>query len=232
MKLSVVIPIYDEKETIRKLISAVLAVDLGSIEKEIILVDDCSTDGTREILKQLEKEKKYKIFYQTGNTGKGAAVRKGFEMSTGDFVIIQDADLEYNPGEYLLLLKPLLESRADVVYGSRFIGAAPHRVLFFWHYAGNRFLTALSNMFTNLNLSDMETCYKVFSREAVKRILPDLKSNRFEIEVELTARAARQKLRIYEVGISYSGRTYEEGKKINWKDGFAAFWFIIKFNLL
>src|SRR3989338_6425073 len=196
MKLSVSIPVYNEKETIQKLIFAVLAVDLGSLDKEIILVDDCSTDGTREILKQLEKEKKYKIFYQPKNFGKGAAVRKGFEMSTGDFVIIQDADLEYNPGEYLLLLKPLLESRADVVYGSRFIGAAPHRVLFFWHYAGNRFLTALSNMFTNLNLSDMETCYKVFSREAVKRILPDLKSNRCEIEVLLTARAARQKAQI------------------------------------
>ena len=231
MKLSVAIPVYNEKETIQKLIFAVLAVDLGSLEKEIILVDDCSTDGTREILNELGRSGKYKIFYQPKNFGKGAAVRKGFEMSTGDFVIIQDADLEYNPGEYLLLLKPLLESRADVVYGSRFIGAAPHRVLFFWHYVGNRFLTILSNMFTNLNLSDMETGYKVFNREAIKRILPDLKSNRFGIEVELTARAARQKLRIYEVGISYSGRTYEEGKKINWKDGFAALWFIIKFNL-
>lgn len=228
MVLSIVIPVYNEKSTIRKLISAVESADIGLIGKEIIIVDDCSQDGTKEILKSLEK---YKIFYQLKNQGKGSAVRKGFEISTGDFVIIQDADLEYDPSEYAVLLKPLIDGKADVVYGSRFMGAAPHRVLFFWHYVGNRALTAFSNMFTNLNLSDMETCYKVFSRDIINKILPRLKSNRFGIEVELTARAAKEGARIYEVGISYSGRTYDEGKKINWKDGLAAFWFIIRYNI-
>lgn len=231
MVLSIVIPVYNEKNTIRKLISAVESAEIGQISKEIIIVDDCSNDGTKEILKSLEKDGKYKIFYQLKNQGKGAAVHRGFEISTGDFVIIQDADLEYDPSEYAALLKPLIEGRADVVYGSRFIGPAPHRVLFFWHYVGNRVLTAFSNMFTNLNLSDMETCYKVFSRDILNKILPRLKSNRFGIEAELTARAAKERARIYEVGISYSGRTYEEGKKINWRDGFAAFWFIIRYNI-
>lgn len=231
MVLSIVIPVYNEKNTIGKLISAVESADIGRIGKEIIIVDDCSNDGTKEILKSLEKDGKYKIFYQLQNQGKGAAVRMGFEISTGDFVIIQDADLEYYPSEYVVLLRPLIDGKADVVYGSRFMGAAPHRVLFFWHYVGNRMLTAFSNMLTNLNLSDMETCYKVFSRDILNKILPRLKSNRFGIEVELTARAAKESARIYEVGISYSGRTYDEGKKINWKDGIAAIWFVIKYNI-
>lgn len=231
MVLSIVIPVYNEKNTIGKLISAVESADIGRIGKEIIIVDDCSNDGTKEILKSSEKDGKYKIFYQLQNQGKGAAVRMGFEISTGDFVIIQDADLEYDPSEYVVLLRPLIDGKADVVYGSRFMGAAPHRVLFFWHYVGNRMLTAFSNMLTNLNLSDMETCYKVFSRDILNKILPRLKSNRFGIEVELTARAAKESARIYEVGISYSGRTYDEGKKINWKDGIAAIWFVIKYNI-
>ena len=230
MLLSVVIPAYNEKETIRKIISKVEAADIGSVGKEIIVVDDFSADGTREILRSFPQNK-YKIHYQPENKGKGAALRKGFEMSAGDFIIVQDADLEYDPSEYGLLLGPLTEGKADVVYGSRFMGAAPHRVLFFWHYVGNRLLTTFSNMLTNLNLSDVETCYKVFNRDALNKILPLLRSNRFGIEVELTARIAAAKLRIYEVGISYSGRTYEEGKKINWKDGIAAIWFIIRYNI-
>jgi len=230
MLLSVVIPAYNEKETIRKIISKVEAADIGSVGKEIIVVDDFSADGTREILRSFPQNK-YKIHYHPENKGKGAALRKGFEMSAGDFIIVQDADLEYDPSEYGLLLGPLTEGKADVVYGSRFIGAAPHRVLFFWHYVGNRLITAFSNMLTNLNLSDVETCYKVFNRDALNKILPLLRSNRFGIEVELTARIAAAKLRIYEVGISYSGRTYEEGKKINWKDGIAAIWFIIRYNI-
>lgn len=231
MRLSVVIPVYNEKDTIRKIISEVEASDTGVLEKEIIIIDDSSNDGTREVLSALAKNK-YRIFFQTKNQGKGAAVRKGFQMCTGDFILIQDADLEYDPSEYGALLKPLMDGKADVVFGSRFMGAAPHRVLFFWHYVGNRVLTAFSNMLTNLNLSDMETCYKAFSRKALDKILPKLKSDRFGIEVELTARAAKENFRIYEVGISYSGRTYEAGKKINWKDGLAAIWFIIRFNIL
>lgn len=232
MTLSIIIPAYNEKNTIPALLKAVEESRLDGIGKEIIIVDDCSTDGTSALLKSLEKEKRYRIFYQDKNRGKGAALRKGLKEATGDFVITQDADLEYDPGEYPLLIKPLAEGRADAVYGSRFMGAAPHRVLFFWHYVGNRLLTMLSNMFTNLNLSDMETGYKAFTKEAVKKILPNLKSDRFGIEVELTAQSAKRNLRIYEVGISYSGRTYEEGKKINWKDGLAAIWYIIKYNLI
>ncbi len=230
MTLSINVPAYNEKNTIKEILSTILRVDALGLDKEIIVVDDFSSDGTREILKELEKLNKYKIFYHDRNIGKGAALRESFARATGDFVIVQDADLEYDPSEYGLVLQPLLDGKADVVYGSRFMGAAPHRVLFFWHYVGNRFLTALSNMFTNLNLSDMETGYKAFTKEAIKKILPNLKSNRFGIEVELTANAAKFNLRVYEVGISYSGRTYEEGKKINWKDGAAAIWFIIKYN--
>lgn len=230
-RLSIVIPVYNEYTTLLALLEAVNAVDLGShVEKEIILVDDYSTDGTRDILLSLDRGV-YQIHFHAKNKGKGAALRTGFEHATGDVIIIQDADLEYDPKEYPILLEPLLDGRADVVYGSRFMGNRPHRVLFFWHYVGNKFLTILSNMFTNINLTDMETCYKAFTREALRRILPQLTSDRFTIEPEITARVAQQRLRIYEVGISYSGRTYAEGKKIGWKDGFSALWAIIKFNI-
>lgn len=229
MKLSIVIPVYNEAKTIHVLLRAVEAVEVFGLEKEILIIDDFSTDGTRNVLKGLEN--KHKIFYQEKNQGKGAALRRGFAEATGDFIIVQDADLEYDPQEYPVLLQPLMQNKADVVYGSRFIGDQPHRVLFFWHYVGNRLLTLLSDMFTGLNLTDMETCYKAFSKEALQKILPTLKSNRFTIEPEITARVAQKKLRIYEVGISYSGRTYTEGKKIGWKDGFSALWAIIKFNL-
>lgn len=228
-KLSIVIPIYNEKNTILEILNKVEKADVGKLEKEIIIIDDCSTDGTRDILKKLGK--KHKVFYQKQNQGKGAVLRVGFKHATGDIIIIQDSDLEYNPDEYSRLLEPIIDGKADVVYGSRFTGIGPHRVLFYWHHLGNQFLTMLSNMFTNLTLTDMETCYKVFRKEVIKDILPKLKSNRFNFEPEVTARIAKRKYRIYEVGISYSGRTYKEGKKINWKDGVKAFFAIIYFNL-
>lgn len=229
MKLSVVIPVYNERNTIREILSRVEAADIGNLEREIIVVDDGSKDGTREILK--EYEKKYQIIYQPVNRGKGAALRTGFLATHGDIVVIQDADLEYNPSEYRCLIKPILDGNADVVYGSRFVGSEPHRVLYYWHALGNRILTTLSNIFTNLSLTDMETCYKAFTGNIIREIAPCLKSNRFGFEPEITARIAKRNLRIYEVGISYRGRTYKEGKKINWKDGVKAIVAIIYFNL-
>ena len=226
MMLSVVIPVYNEEATVLQLVRKVQEVDL---EKEIILVDDYSTDGTREILRELEKEDGIRVFYHSFNQGKGAALRTGFQQVRGEITIIQDADMEYDPQEYHKLIRPILDGKADVVYGSRFIGET-HRVHLFWHYVGNTFLTLLSNMFTNLNLTDMETCYKVFKAEIIKQI--NVKENRFGFEPEITAKIAKIKgIRIYEVGISYSGRTYEEGKKINWRDGVAAIYCILKYNL-
>ncbi len=223
MKVSVVVPVYNEVRTIKEILSAVQAVPL---EKEIIIVDDGSTDGTRSCLQEMSREKDVKVLYHDRNQGKGAALRTGFGAATGDVILIQDADLEYDPREYPGLLAPIREGKADVVYGSRFL-SGPHRVLFFWHYAGNRFLTLLSNALSNLNLSDMETCYKVFRREILNDIT--IKSKRFGFEPEFTMKVAKKGLRIYEVPISYHGRTYAEGKKIDWRDGvkaiFALFWF-------
>jgi glycosyltransferase involved in cell wall biosynthesis len=225
MKISVVMPVYNEIGTIDEILTRVQAV---AMEKEIVIVDDYSTDGTRERLEKIEQEHgNVKVFYHQRNQGKGAALRTGFESVTGDIVIIQDADLEYDPREYPVLMEPILDGRADVVYGSRFLGG-PHRVLFFWHYLGNKFLTLLSNALTNINLTDMETCYKVFRREVISDI--QLKSNRFGFEPEFTAKIARKKFRIYETPISYSGRTYAEGKKIGWKDGVKAIVAVIWFR--
>jgi len=228
-KLSIVIPVFNEKGTILEVLKKIEGVVLP-LDKEIILVDDASTDGTGEILKNLPADK-YRIFYHEENKGKGAAVRLGFKEASGDIIIIQDADLEYDPAEYGKLIKPIVDGRADAVYGSRLIGSEAHRVLYFWHYLGNRCLTFLSNMLSNLNLSDMETGYKVFSRGALDKILPRLVSNRFGIEPEITMLSGRNKFRIYEVGITYSGRTYEEGKKIGWRDGIAAVYHIIRFGI-
>lgn len=225
MKLSVVVPVYNEKDTVEEIIRQIRQSSIDEIE--IVMVDDCSTDGTREILKGLENVVD-KVLYHDVNLGKGAALRTGFKEVTGDCVIVQDADLEYDPSEYSFLMQPILDGKADVVYGSRFSGMGPHRVLFYWHYVGNRFLTTLSNIFTNLNLSDMETCYKMFRREVIQSI--SIQENRFGFEPEITAKIARKKCRIFEVGISYYGRTYEEGKKIGWKDGIRAIWCILKYN--
>ncbi len=226
MKLSVIIPCYNEVGTIANIVSAVRNSPYDN--KEIIIVDDCSTDGTREILDSVVRGQVDRVLYHEANQGKGAALRTGIKAATGDLVIIQDADLEYDPQEYALLVEPILQNRADVVFGSRFMGGRPHRVLYFWHSVGNGGLTLLSNMCSNLNLTDMETCYKVFRREIIQGI--EIEENRFGFEPEVTAKIAKTGCRVYEVGISYYGRTYAEGKKIGWKDGVRAIWCILKYN--
>jgi glycosyltransferase involved in cell wall biosynthesis len=226
MKLSVVIPCYNEKETIAIIIQRVKGSPVEL--KEIIIVDDASTDGTRDILDQAD-DPLVKVIYHLRNQGKGAALRTGFSAATGDICIVQDADLEYDPNEFPLVIKPILENKADVVFGSRFQGGRAHRVVYYWHSVGNKFLTMLSNMMTNINLTDMETCYKAFKREVIQGVI--IRENRFGFEPEIIAKVARMNLRIYEVGISYYGRTYSEGKKINWKDGLRAIYCIFKYSL-
>jgi glycosyltransferase involved in cell wall biosynthesis len=234
VRLSVVIPVYNEEATLRDIVERVRDVP---IRKEIILVDDCSQDRSREILQELLNEatgddfNQVQILFHERNQGKGAALRTGFEAVKGDVVIIQDADLEYDPAEYPRLLQPIIEERADVVYGSRFLGDKPHRVLYYWHSVGNRFLTMLSNWFTNLNLTDMETCYKLFRRDVIDEVTPYLRQDRFGFEPEITARIARRKCRIYEMSVSYSGRTYADGKKIGWRDGVKALWCIVRYGI-
>jgi glycosyltransferase involved in cell wall biosynthesis len=228
-KLSIVIPCYNEEATLRTCVERVLQLRDMGLALEIVIVDDASTDNSREVARQLADESpEIRMFPHRHNQGKGAALRTGFSQVTGDYVVVQDADLEYDPLEIVELLVPLQDGRADVVYGSRFLGGRPHRVLYFWHYLGNKFLTLLSNMFTDLNLTDMETCYKVFRREVIKDIV--IEENRFGFEPEITAKLAQKKLSIYEMGISYSGRTYREGKKIGWRDGFRALYCIVRYN--
>jgi glycosyltransferase involved in cell wall biosynthesis len=227
MKLSIVIPCYNEVVTIGKVINAVLCAPYS--DKEIIVVDDCSTDGTREVLQEKIEPKISRVIYQASNQGKGAALRQGIRAATGDIIIIQDADLEYDPSEYPKMLQLIIDDKADVVFGSRFMGSEAHRVVYFWHRVGNGFITLISNMFTNLTLTDIETCYKAFRREIIQSIT--IEENRFGFEPEITAKISKIKCRIYEVGISYYGRTYEEGKKINWQDGIRALYCIIKYNL-
>jgi glycosyltransferase involved in cell wall biosynthesis len=227
MRLSVIIPVYNERATLRQVVERVLEVPL---EIEVLCVDDGSRDGSREILAELQAQYgQVQVFLQARNMGKGAALRRGIQEATGEFVVVQDADLEYDPGDYPRLLDPLIQGKADVVYGSRFLGSAPHRVLYFWHSVGNRLLTLLSNCLTNINLSDMETCYKVFRRDVIQSI--PIEENRFGFEPEITVKVAKRRLRIYEVGISYWGRTYEEGKKIGWKDGIRAVWCLLKYSI-
>jgi glycosyltransferase involved in cell wall biosynthesis len=227
MKLSIVIPCYNEARTIRTIVDRVRAAPVS--DKEIIIVDDCSRDGTRDLLRTEIAPLVDQVIYHANNQGKGAALRTGFAAATGDVVIVQDADLEYHPDEYPKLLQPILDGRADVVFGSRFSGGEAHRVVYFWHMVGNKFLTLCSNMATNLNLTDMETCYKMCRREVLQKIV--IEENRFGFEPEITAKLARLRVPIYEVGITYSGRTYEEGKKIGWRDGFRALYAIVKYNV-
>lgn len=227
MRLSVIIPCYNELKTLRQILETVRQAPYP--DKEIVLVDDCSTDGTRELIRNELGALVDKVIYHDVNRGKGAALATGIQAATGDVLIIQDADLEYDPNEYPQVIEPIMQDKADVVFGSRFVGSAPHRVLYFWHRVGNGMLTLLSNMFTNLNLTDMETCYKAFRREVIQGI--EIKENRFGFEPEITAKVARLGCRIYEVGISYHGRTYAEGKKINWRDGIRAIYCILKYNL-
>ncbi len=226
LRISVVVPIYNEKATVAEILRRIQAVPIA---KEIILVDDGSTDGTRDVLATFEQGPDLRIILHEQNRGKGAALRTGFAQATGEIVIVQDADLEYDPRQYPKLIQPIVEGMADVVYGSRFLPIGPHRVLYFWHYVANRGLTILSNMFTGLNLTDMETCYKVFRRDVLQAITPTLKEHRFGIEPELTAKIARRKCRTYEIGISYFGRTYQEGKKIGLADACRAFWSILRY---
>ncbi len=227
-KISVIIPVFNEQDTILKIVAKVDRADINGLTKEIIIVDDGSTDGTREILPSLENDY-IKIFYHQKNKGKGAALHTAFTQITGDLIIIQDADLEYDPAEYKELIKPILEGKADIVYGSRFAGSKPHRILYFWHSIGNKLITLFCNMFSNLNLTDIETCYKAFTKQVIDNL--KLKEKRFGFEPEFTIKAAKQKFRFYEIGISYTGRTYQEGKKISAQDGFRALWCIIKYGI-
>ena len=227
MKLSIVIPCYNEAKTIRTIIERVRSSPYP--DKEIIIVDDCSRDGTRDLLRTQIEPMVDKVIYHETNQGKGAALRTGFAAATGDAVIVQDADLEYDPNEYPKIMKPIVDGKADVVFGSRFMGGEAHRVHYFWHMVGNKFLTLLSNMFTNLNLTDMETCYKVFRMDVLKRIR--IEENRFGFEPEITAKISKLNVVIFEIGISYYGRSYAEGKKIGWRDGFRALWAILKYNI-
>jgi glycosyltransferase involved in cell wall biosynthesis len=227
MTLTVVIPVYNEVNTLMSLIGR---VQQSPVDKEIVIVDDCSTDGTADLLRQAKLDTNVRVLFHEANQGKGAALRTGFAAATGDLVIIQDADLEYDPREYQKLIQPIQDGLADVVFGSRFAGGETHRVLYFWHSVGNKVLTLCSNAATNLNLTDMETCYKVFRRDVLQRIV--IEENRFGFEPEITAKLAKLRVRVFEVGISYAGRTYEEGKKIGWKDGFRALWCIFKYNFL
>jgi glycosyltransferase involved in cell wall biosynthesis len=228
--LSIVIPVYNERDTLEELVRRVWDVEVG-MDKEIVMVDDSSTDGTRDLYENITNtygNDRVKVLFHERNRGKGAALRTAFGQVTGDVIVIQDADLEYDPADYPNLLRPILDGKADVVFGSRFVGGEAHRVHFFWHMVGNRLLTLLSNMMTNLNLTDMETCYKVFRADVLKQLR--IKSDRFDFEPEITAKVSKNRWRVYEVGISYAGRSYDEGKKITWRDGLAALWAIFRFR--